>query len=803
MKIFTIILAVVFCSSLQAQFQLGGVDQTSGSTIYVNSGTITDDNDGSGGCGTCYNKDKNYTLTICPRNFGDVVKLSFTVLDIETGSGMDRSCKDQLYLYQNSAAQPIANADDIYCGTLTGAALPTIISTHESGCVTLQFVSDGNGQQLGFSFTVSNITPCKNPTARIVSAATPYYVCPSTALNPTAQPLSFDGSTSTVACTQDYSTNANDNIINDATELSQNITALAGGCYHNDPSTTPLHTLQASGYDWNWGDGTLSTGVTATQTHTFNTPGVYSVTLRVRDNNTDMVATGCESANEAKRIVYVVPPPTRNSPTLTLNCSTAPAGPYTGSLTGTASSVTEVEALPVVTTTPTLLPDGNGASYINSVNYGGYFPTGQTMSSACYPTITFSLEHSWAGDLYIDLVAPNGQYVRLFNRVGTQNHFGLCSNASNTDAAGGCPATYTVVPSGGVAWPAAGNATYTTTTSSTCANFAGPCEAAYYIRPGFNYAPSSPFTAINGAPMNGAWSLRITDNQSLDNGKLFNWTISFPAACFKTLNEISPIQNTLVWSNGNASTSSTDLSPAPGDPCPTGSTCDGNTRTSVSNLIGPYASAGTHTFNYTVTDQYTCQWPGTGTVNVTCLLPIELVNFAAQNLANSVRLLWNVQSESNNDFYSLYRSKNGIDYENLGRIDSKVNGFSSELTSYEFIDEKPYSGLTYYKLKQTDFNGTTKTVDEITNSRSGLFLETKIYPNPVEKQLDVDFVSEIESKIDIKIFDSNGKIVVNEKRTVYRGINSLKFDMSAYNNGLYIIELDANEDSFRSKFSKM
>jgi subtilisin-like proprotein convertase family protein len=811
-KIIHIAISLLLTSVAFSQFKLNGTNQTEGTTLYLNSGTLTDGNTGNMNptCNACtYDKDEDISITICPSNFGDVVKLTFTFMDIEMGNGQNsRDCKDYLYVYQNTAVQ--TTADDIFCGTfLTGdAALPVVISTHETGCLTLRFDSDGSGQQRGWAITVSNVTPCKNPTARIANSGTALNICPSTALNPTLQPISFDGSGSTPACTQDFSANANDNTIGNTTERSENITALSSNCYHNDPATTPKHALQATGYNWNWGDGTVSNNASSTQTHSFANPGVYSVTLRVRDNNTDIVAAGCESANEAKRIVNVVPPPALTNTNLSLVCNnplTTSVGSTTGTLSATAETQTEAEVLPTIETTPTSLPDGTGASYVNSVNYGGYFPVGSTVNSptACYPTVQFSLEHSWAGDLWIDLVAPDGKFVRLFNRVGGQNKFGTCSNALNTDAAGGCPATYTVVPSGGVAWPAAGNATYTTTTTATCGNYTGTCEAGYYIRPNFNYAPATAFTNLNGAPLNGSWTIRITDNQSLDNGKLFDWNITFPEACFKPLTEISPIQNTLVWSNGNTSTSTVAVTPATlGDPCPTGATCDGNRRTSVSATIGPYASAGSHDFTYVSTDQYGCEWEGTATVTVACLLPVELVDFYAHNQPRSVELNWSVASERDNDYFTIEKSKDGLNFDLLENIDSKVGGNTTTETVYSALDNNPDYGLTYYRLSQTDFNGNRKELDIKTVDRSNIFGGIVIKPNPVQDDANIIFSSSKVSTCQINIYDLSGKLLYKENVSLTKGLNEININTKQFANGLFYLELSNDEDSARIKFIK-
>jgi hypothetical protein len=84
-------------------------------------------------------------------------------------------------------------------------------------------------------------------------------------------------------------------------------------------------------------------------------------------------------------------------------------------------------------------------------------------------------------------------------------------------------------------------------------------------------------------------------------------------------------------------------------------------------------------------------------------LPINLLSFSAQNCDNQICLSWTTLTESNNDYFSIEKTKDDISYEQVGII--KGSGNSSSIRHYSFKDEKPYDGISYYRLKQTDFNG--------------------------------------------------------------------------------------------------
>jgi len=87
--------------------------------------------------------------------------------------------------------------------------------------------------------------------------------------------------------------------------------------------------------------------------------------------------------------------------------------------------------------------------------------------------------------------------------------------------------------------------------------------------------------------------------------------------------------------------------------------------------------------------------------------PIVLTYFGAKSLENAVELTWTTASEENNDYFTLERSSNGLDYHELTRVDGAGNSF--EALNYSYQDKNPYQGVSYYRLKQTDYDGTNET----------------------------------------------------------------------------------------------
>jgi hypothetical protein len=102
-------------------------------------------------------------------------------------------------------------------------------------------------------------------------------------------------------------------------------------------------------------------------------------------------------------------------------------------------------------------------------------------------------------------------------------------------------------------------------------------------------------------------------------------------------------------------------------------------------------------------------------------LPIELLYFKGVKDKLSNKLFWSTASESNNDFFTVEKSTNGIDWEIIDRQNGAGN--SSIQLNYYFLDQSVESLINYYKLKQTDYDGKFKysdiiSIDNRMNSKS-------------------------------------------------------------------------------------
>lgn len=137
-------------------------------------------------------------------------------------------------------------------------------------------------------------------------------------------------------------------------------------------------------------------------------------------------------------------------------------------------------------------------------------------------------------------------------------------------------------------------------------------------------------------------------------------------------------------------------------------------------------------------------------------LPIVLLSFDATPLNGEVEVSWVTAAEINNDYFTVERSANGVDFETLHFVQGA--GTTSQVNHYSVIDHEPLEGVSYYRLKQTDFNGDfeySKIVSVITQKAT--LAEIKIYPNPSNGNFHI--VAAGEKAVDYKIYDMQGRTV--------------------------------------------
>ncbi|MCR9174342.1 MAG: T9SS type A sorting domain-containing protein [bacterium] len=151
-------------------------------------------------------------------------------------------------------------------------------------------------------------------------------------------------------------------------------------------------------------------------------------------------------------------------------------------------------------------------------------------------------------------------------------------------------------------------------------------------------------------------------------------------------------------------------------------------------------------------------------------LPIGLTDYYVDCENGSPALHWSTASEVNNDYFSIEKSRDGIQYSVVATIDG--NGSTNQTSNYQWTDETPFFGATYYQLTQTDFDG-TKTMLGLRSADCRASENIQIYPNPIESNVHVY----VNTACTISIIDHVGKLVYENKLEV--GDNGIRLETIA------------------------
>lgn len=161
-------------------------------------------------------------------------------------------------------------------------------------------------------------------------------------------------------------------------------------------------------------------------------------------------------------------------------------------------------------------------------------------------------------------------------------------------------------------------------------------------------------------------------------------------------------------------------------------------------------------------------------------VPIELTSFIVECINEQASITWTTASELNNDYFSIERSYDAINWECIGKVEG--SGSTSIEHDYAFIDVNPYNNDSYYWLKQTDFDGNFEYTAIVSYKNCKIKLNNLVlFPNPASEMVNVLYKGNKNDVISITIYNSLGLKMYYSKKY------ELKIDVSAYNEGIYFI----------------
>jgi hypothetical protein len=183
-------------------------------------------------------------------------------------------------------------------------------------------------------------------------------------------------------------------------------------------------------------------------------------------------------------------------------------------------------------------------------------------------------------------------------------------------------------------------------------------------------------------------------------------------------------------------------------------------------------------------------------LNAASILPVELLYFSAKpHKHTNVELVWSTAEEINNEYFTIERSKDGLLWEFVNDIESKGNG--NTILQYTEYDKDPFWGQSYYRLKQTDFDGTFQYSEiasvELQEPQSKILA----YPNPVTHGNDLNISINLPINLEearVDFINSSGIVVQTIVwNNLLAGYSILNTSTNNLSEGFYNVRISSPE----------
>ena len=183
-----------------------------------------------------------------------------------------------------------------------------------------------------------------------------------------------------------------------------------------------------------------------------------------------------------------------------------------------------------------------------------------------------------------------------------------------------------------------------------------------------------------------------------------------------------------------------------------------------------------------------------GSISPDTPLPIELISFNAEITPNKyVQLTWKTAIEINNEYFTIERSIDLINWSSISIVKGANN--SSETLSYSAEDIRPLDGVSYYRLKQTDYDG-KYSYSRIVSINMGSIEETNVvlYPNPATSILTVK--GNPLELLSYSIYNVLGVEISSSVTLLEKSDTTFKIDISQLPAGVYVIKTKSLVNTF-------
>jgi len=169
--------------------------------------------------------------------------------------------------------------------------------------------------------------------------------------------------------------------------------------------------------------------------------------------------------------------------------------------------------------------------------------------------------------------------------------------------------------------------------------------------------------------------------------------------------------------------------------------------------------------------------------------PVEWLSFEATSLVQTVQLDWTTGQEINHDFFAVERRSMVGEFEEIGQV--YIGVANSVGKQYSFTDELPLDGVSYYRLRQIDLDGTASYSDVVAVNRGvdGQASILNFFPNPVTESMTLQLNLPSEGPVIIRAIDASGRELLQTRVEGMRGLNTIKVPVETLSAGVYYLQM--------------
>jgi hypothetical protein len=181
-------------------------------------------------------------------------------------------------------------------------------------------------------------------------------------------------------------------------------------------------------------------------------------------------------------------------------------------------------------------------------------------------------------------------------------------------------------------------------------------------------------------------------------------------------------------------------------------------------------------------------------------LPVTMLFFKAKEENNTGVLNWATATEINNDYFSIEKSNDGINFISIGKINRAGN--SHQIIKYSFTDLNLIQGYNYYRLKQVDYDGnfSYSRIEVLNNSAARVNFNTlNLYPVPANDILNVELENNLKGQSVIHIIDRSGVSLLELNLNTDVEHNRVAINLSEFQSGVYFLKCENADGSFSVK----